>query len=169
MIELREVGPRGCGYPEPGGYYVECIGSPDGTLPMFVPLEPPAPYQFFRCVVRLDGDYVIEKGQVKTLSTVGEEARVREMVDLVARYIFGSAARVREGRCLKFHHDLFEILIENGWQPRTSPDTLAVQILQTKVMKDEALLKKLGSSVELRPHSPSSAASRPHGSGLGKK
>ena len=147
------VGPRGCGYPEPGGYYVECIGSPDGTLPMFVPLEPPAPYQFFRGVVRLDGDYVSEKGQVKTLSNAAEEARVREMVDLVARFIFGDAARVRDGQCLKFHHDLFEILVKNGWQPRTSPDALAVQILRDKVLKDEALLKQLGASVELRPNS----------------
>lgn len=150
MVEIREVGPRGCGYPEEGGYYIECIGGPDGTLPMFVPLNPPVPYQFFRGVVRLDGDYVMEKGQVKTLSTAAEEARVRGKVDLIARFVFGDAARVREGQCLKFHHDLFEILIENSWDSKTAPDTLAVQILKEKVLNDEMMLKKLGALVELR-------------------
>ncbi len=150
MIEIREVGPRGCGYPEEGGYYVESIGGPEGTLPMFVPLDPPVPYQFFRGVVRLDGDYIIEKGQIKTLSAAADEARVRKMVDQIAGFIFGDGARVREGMCLKFHHDLFEILMENGWEPTTSPDSLAVQILREKVLKDENLLGKLGASVEIR-------------------
>ncbi|MBI5033305.1 MAG: hypothetical protein HZB51_22525 [Chloroflexi bacterium] len=40
-VEVRPVMRRGCGYPKPGGVYLESMGELGGTLPIIVVIDPP--------------------------------------------------------------------------------------------------------------------------------
>jgi hypothetical protein len=40
-VETRLVTRRGCGYPKPGGVYLESQGEVGGTLPIIVVIDPP--------------------------------------------------------------------------------------------------------------------------------
>ena len=47
MAEDRLVQERGCGFPKPGGVYLESMGSAGGLLPIIVVLDPPIPVDHF--------------------------------------------------------------------------------------------------------------------------
>jgi len=46
-VQVRPVTRRGCGYPKPGGVYLESQGEVGGTLPMIVVIDPPIPHDHF--------------------------------------------------------------------------------------------------------------------------
>ncbi len=47
QVEVRQVSRRGCGYPKPGGVYLESQGEAGGTLPIIVVIEPPIEHTHF--------------------------------------------------------------------------------------------------------------------------
>ena len=65
QVEVRQVMRRGCGYPKPGGVYLESQGKAGGTLPIIVVIEPPIEHDHFhRGWVYIDLDEMLAKQQV---------------------------------------------------------------------------------------------------------
>src|SRR5512143_281938 len=120
-VEVRNVMRRGCGYPKPGGVYVECIGEPGGTLPIIVVLDPPIPYSHFhRGWVYIDLDALIESREVKYVGSSvasAEEWHLRQRYQPIAQDVFGEDARLKNGQVLKFRETAVRILADAGWQP----------------------------------------------------
>ena len=134
-VEVRPVMRRGCGYPKPGGVYVECIGEPGGTLPIIVVLNPPIPYSHFhRGWVYIDLDALIESHEVKYVGSSvasAEEWHLRQRYQPIAQDVFGEDARLKNGQVLKFRETAVWILADAGWQPGApSGSERAVQILR---------------------------------------
>ena len=46
-VATRLVSRRGCGYPKPGGVYLESQGEAGGTLPIIVVIDPPIEHTHF--------------------------------------------------------------------------------------------------------------------------
>ena len=134
-VQVRPVMRRGCGYPKPGGVYVECMGEPGGTLPIIVVLDPAIPYSHFhRGWVYIDLDALIESREVKYLGSSvasAEEWHLRQRYQPIAQDVFGEDARLKNGQVLKFREMAVRILADAGWQPGApSGSERAVQILR---------------------------------------
>ncbi len=132
-VEIRNVMRRGCGYPKPGGVYVECIGEPGGTLPIIVVLDPPIEHDHFhRGWVYIDLDAMLEEQKVKYAGTSvasAEEWHLRQKYQPIAQDVFGPDTRLKDGQVLRFRETAARLLEEAGWQPGVTI-TEAVQILQ---------------------------------------
>ncbi len=64
-VPVRPVTRRGCGYPKPGGVYLESQEEAGGTLPIIVVIDPPIPHDHFhRGWVYIDLDDMLAKRQV---------------------------------------------------------------------------------------------------------
>ena len=134
-VDVRPLMRRGCGYPKPGGVYVECMGEPGGTLPIIVVLDPPIPYSHFhRGWVYIDLDALIESREVKYVGSSvasAEEWHLRQRYQPIAQDVFGADARLKNGQVLKFRETAVRILADAGWQPGAASVTeRAVQILR---------------------------------------
>jgi hypothetical protein len=120
-IETRLVQRRGCGYPKAGGVYLESIGSPGGTLPIIVVLDPPVPHDHFhRSYVYIDLDGLLASREVKYVGSSvasAEEWHLRQKYQSIAQDVFGPEARIKEGQVLKFRDTAARILTAAGWQP----------------------------------------------------
>ncbi len=149
MAETRLLSRRGCGYPRPGGVYLESIGSAGGTLPLYVVLDPPIPHDHFhRGWVYIDLDAMLAENEVKYVGASvksAEEWRLRQKYQGVACDIFGSDARIKDGQVLKFRDATARLLHTAGWQPGGPAHTLqAVEILRDH-------LEQLALFIELKP------------------
>jgi len=126
-VTVREVGPRGCGYPVEGGCYIESIGGAGGMLPWFVPIQPPVPWHFFRGVTIVDGAYILASGHAPGTSSV-ERDRLRlgqteskdtdyerlKLMEEFAQIFFGEHAKIVKGHTEQFARELNLALDENG-------------------------------------------------------
>lgn len=121
MMEERIVQRRGCGFPQPGGVYLESIGSAGGTLPAIVALAPPIPLSHFhRGWVYIDLDEMLRKQQVSYVGTSvasAEEWHLRQKFQGIARDVFGDGVRIKSGQIIRFRDTAARILTETGWQP----------------------------------------------------
>jgi len=121
MPEDRLVQRRGCGFPIPGGVYLESIGSAGGTLPGIVVLDPPIPVDHFhRGFVMIDLDATIAAHNVQYVGASlqsAEDYKLRAGMDKIARDVFGEGVRIKQGQVTKFHDAAFHILDQAGWQP----------------------------------------------------
>ncbi len=139
-VETREVQRRGCGYPKPGGVYIECIGEPGGTLPIIVVLDPPiAQDHFHRGWVYIDLDTMLAEQKVKYAGTSlasAEEWRLRSKYQAIAQDVFGPEARLKDGQVLRFREVAARLLEAAGWRPGTSAGVeQAVSILREHVQE----------------------------------
>jgi hypothetical protein len=120
-MEERLVQERGCGYPKPGGVYLESIGNAGGTLPAIVVLVPPIPVDHFhRGWVYVDLSACIAAGNVQYVGASvqsAEDYKLRAGMDKIARDVFGNGARVKQGQVTRFHDAAFRVLESAGWQP----------------------------------------------------
>ncbi|MCL4488375.1 MAG: hypothetical protein M1570_09635 [Chloroflexi bacterium] len=132
-VEIRDVMRRGCGYPKPGGVYVECIGEPGGTLPIIVVLDPPIEHDHFhRGWVYIDLDAMLEEQKVKYVGTSlasAEEWHLRQKYQPIAQDVFGPEARLKDGQVLRFRETAARLLEEAGWQPGVTVNQ-AVEVLR---------------------------------------
>jgi hypothetical protein len=153
MAETRLLSKRGCGYPTPGGVYLESIGSPGGTLPLIVVLDPPIPHDHFhRGWVYIDLDAMLAEHQVQYVGASVQSAgewHLRQKYQGVVRDVFGPNARIKDGQVLKFRDAAARLLQATGWQPGGLAHTLqAIQIL-----RDHAT--DLAAYIELKTPKPS--------------
>lgn len=120
MAETRILFKRGCGYPKPGGVYLESIGSPGGTLPLLVVLDPPIPHDHFhRGWVYIDLDAMLAANEVKFVGASvksAEEWHLRQKYQGVARDVFGPDVRIKDGQVLKFRDAAARLLQASSWQ-----------------------------------------------------
>ncbi len=134
-VEIRNVMRRGCGYPKPGGVYVECIGEPGGTLPIIVILDPPIEHDHFhRRWVYIDVDAMLAEQKVKYAGTSvasAEEWHLRQTYEPIAQDVFGPDARLKNGQVLRFRETAARILEQASCQPEGLSDpAVAMQILR---------------------------------------
>ena len=120
-VEVRAVMRRGCGYPKPGGVYLESMGEAGGTLPIIVVIDPPVEHDHFhRSFVYIDLDEMLRKQQVSYVGTSvvsAEEWHLRQKFQGIARDVFGNSVRIKSGQIIRFRDTAARILTEAGWQP----------------------------------------------------
>jgi len=120
-VEVRAVMRRGCGYPKPGGVYLESMGEAGGTLPIIVVIDPPVEHDHFhRSFVYIDLDEMLRKQQVSYVGTSvvsAEEWHLRQKFQGIARDVFGDSVRIKSGQIIRFRDTAARILTEAGWQP----------------------------------------------------
>lgn len=120
-VQVRPVTRRGCGYPKPGGVYLESQGEVGGTLPIIVVIDPPIPHDHFhRGWVYIDLDDMLAKRQVSYVGTSvvsAEEWHLRHKYQRIARDVFGEGVRIKDGQVIRFRDTAARILVKAGWQP----------------------------------------------------
>jgi len=101
-VPVRPVTRRGCGYPKPGGVYLESQGEAGGTLPIIVVIDPPIEHDHFhRSFVYIDLDDMLAKRQVSYVGTSvvsAEEWHLRQKYQRIARDVFGDGVWIKDGR-----------------------------------------------------------------------
>ena len=149
-VEIRHVMRRGCGYPKPGGVYIECIGEPGGTLPIIVVLDPPIPHDHFhRSYIYCDLDAMLESREVKYVGSSvasAEEWHLRQKYQGIARDVFGPEARIKNGQVLKFRDTAARILTQAGWEPGGTAGMMQAQQILREHMTQLATLVDLKAS-----------------------
>ena len=120
-VEVRAVMRRGCGYPKPGGVYLESMGEAGGTLPIIVVIDPPIEHDHFhRSFVYIDLDEMLRKQQVSYVGTSvasAEECHLRKKYEGIARDVFGDGVRIKNGQIIRFRDTAARILTDLGWKP----------------------------------------------------
>jgi len=113
-VEVRAVMRRGCGYPKPGGVYLESMGEAGGTLPIIVVIDPPVEHDHFhRSYVYIDLDDMLMKRQVSYVGTSvasAEEWHLRQKYQGIARDVFGDGVRIKNGQIIRFRDTAARIL-----------------------------------------------------------
>lgn len=131
QVQVRQVMRRGCGYPKPGGVYLESQGEAGGTLPIIVVIEPPIPHDHFhRGWVYIDLDEMLAKQQVSYVGTSvasAEEWHLRQKFQGIARDVFGDGVRIKNGQIIRFRDTAARILTNSGWQPGARSVASAMQ------------------------------------------
>ncbi len=121
QVQVRSVMRRGCGYPKPGGVYLESQGEAGGTLPIIVVIDPPIEHDHFhRGWVYIDLDEMLAKQQVSYVGTSvasAEEYHLRKKYEGIARDVFGDGVRIKGGQVIRFRDTAARILMEQGWRP----------------------------------------------------
>lgn len=120
-VQVRPVMRRGCGYPKPGGVYLESQGEAGGTLPIIVVIDPPIEHDHFhRGWVYVDLDEMLAKQQVSYVGTSvasAEEYHLRKKYEGIARDVFGDGVRIKGGQVIRFRDTAARILTDAGWKP----------------------------------------------------
>ena len=120
-VQTRHVTRRGCGYPKPGGVYLESMGEAGGTLPLIVVLDPQIPHDHFhRGWVYVDLDAMLASQEIKYVGSSvasAEEWRLRQKYQPIANDVFGPEVRIKNGQVIKFRDAAARILLQAGWQP----------------------------------------------------
>jgi hypothetical protein len=146
-IQVRHVTRRGCGYPKPGGVYLESQGEAGGTLPIIVIIEPPIPHDHFhRSFVYVDLDEMLAKQQVSYVGSSvasAEEWHLRQKYQGIARDVFGDSVRIKSGQVIRFRDTAARILINAGWQP----GGLASAMQAARILREHA--EQLAALVEI--------------------
>jgi hypothetical protein len=121
QVQTRTVMRRGCGYPKPGGVYLESQGEAGGTLPIIVVLDPPIPHDHFhRGFVYCDLDAMLASQEIKYVGSSvasAEEWHLRQKYQGIAHDVFGPDVRIKNGQVIKFRDAAARILMQAGWQP----------------------------------------------------
>jgi len=120
-VQTRAVTRRGCGYPKPGGVYLESQGEVGGTLPIIIVLDPPVPHDHFhRGFVYVDLDKILASQEIKYVGSSvasAEEWHLRQKYQAIAHDVFGPDVRIKNGQVIKFRDTAARILMQSGWQP----------------------------------------------------
>ncbi len=148
MVETRLVQKRGCGYPKPGGVYLESRGKAGGTLPIIVVIEPSIPHHFHRSYVYIDLDEMLRKQQVSYVGASvasAEEWHLRQKYQSIARDVFGDSVRIKSGQVIRFRDTAARLLMEAGWQP----GGMASAMQAARILREHS--EELASLVEI-PH-----------------
>lgn len=145
-VQVRQVRRRGCGYPKPGGVYLESQGEAGGTLPIIVIIDPPIPHNHFhRGWVYIDLDAMLAKRQVSYVGTSvasAEEWHLRKKYEGIARDVFGAGVRIKPGQVMRFRDTAARILLDSGWRPGGMTSALqAAQILRAHAADLAALVE----------------------------
>jgi hypothetical protein len=123
QVQVRPVMRRGCGYPKPGGVYLESQGEAGGTLPIIVVIDPPVEHDHFhRSYVYIDLDEMLAKQQVSYVGTSvasAEEWHLRQKYQGIARDVFGDGVRIKNGQIIRFRDTAARILMDArfAWKP----------------------------------------------------
>jgi hypothetical protein len=121
QVEIRPMMRRGCGYPKPGGVYLESQGEAGGTLPIIVVIDPPIEHDHFhRGWVYIDLDEMLTQQKVSYVGTSvasAEEWHLRQKYQGIARDVFGDGVRIKSGQVIRFRDTAARILMETGWRP----------------------------------------------------
>ena len=121
QVEIRPMMRRGCGYPKPGGVYLESQGEAGGTLPIIVVIDPPIEHDHFhRGWVYIDLDEMLATQQVSYVGTSvasAEEWHLRQKYQGIARDVFGEGVRIKNGQVIRFRDVAARILTDAGWKP----------------------------------------------------
>lgn len=146
-IQTRLVTRRGCGYPKPGGVYLESQGEAGGTLPIIVVLDPPIPHSHFhRGWVYIDLDEMLKTQEVKYVGSSvasAEEWHLRQKFQGIARDVFGEGVRIKTGQVIRFRDAAARILTTAGWVP----GAMASAMLAARILREHA--EELASLVEI--------------------
>ena len=146
-VETRLVTRRGCGYPKPGGVYLESQGEAGGTLPIIIVLDPPIPHSHFhRGWVYVDLDKMLEQQQVSYVGSSvasAEEWHLRQKYQGIARDVFGAGVRIKNGQVIRFRDTAARILTSAGWVP----GAMASAMLAARILREHA--EELASLVEI--------------------
>ena len=141
-VETRHVMRRGCGYPKPGGVYIECIGEPGGALPIIVVLDPPVPHDHFhRGWVYVALDEILRSREVKYVGSSvasAEEWHLRQKYQGIAQDVFGLDARIKNGQVLKFRDTAARLLSQAGWEPGGTARLMQAQQILRQHMNELA-------------------------------
>ncbi len=135
QVELRQVMRRGCGFPKPGGVYLESQGEPGGTLPIIVVIDPPIAHDHFhRGWVYIDLEEMLATQQVSYVGSSvasAEEWHLRQKFQGIARDVFGDGVRIKNGQIIHFRDTAARILTDAGWKPAGMASAMqAVRILR---------------------------------------
>ena len=146
QVELRPVMRRGCGYPKPGGVYLESQGEAGGTLPIIVVIDPPVEHDHFhRSYVYIDLDEMLATQQVSFVGTSvasAEEWHLRQKYQGIARDVFGEGVRIKNGQVIRFRDTAARILMEAGWRPGGMASAMqAARILREHVEELASLVE----------------------------
>ena len=146
QVELRPVMRRGCGYPKPGGVYLESQGEAGGTLPIIVVIDPPVEHDHFhRSYVYIDLDEMLATQQVSFVGTSvasAEEWHLRQKYQGIARDVFGDGVRIKNGQVIRFRDTAARILMEAGWRPGGMASAMqAARILREHVEELASLVE----------------------------
>ncbi len=153
-VEIRAVMRRGCGYPKPGGVYLESIGEAGGTLPIIVMIDPPVEYDHFhRSYVYIDLDELLKKRQVSHVGASvasAEEWHLRQKFEGIARDLFGDGVRIKSGQIIRFRDTAARLLTDAGWKPGVGSPSSAAEA--TRMLREHA--SELASLVEITKGTP---------------
>ncbi|CAG0960744.1 hypothetical protein ANRL3_00861 [Anaerolineae bacterium] len=120
-VQTRAVIRRGCGYPKPGGVYLESQGEAGGTLPIIIVLDPPVAHDHFhRGFVYVDLDKILTSQEIKYVGSSvasAEEWHLRQKYQAISHDVFGPDVRIKNGQVIKFRDTAARILMQAGWQP----------------------------------------------------
>ena len=145
-VETRLVTRRGCGYPKPGGVYLESQGEAGGTLPIIIVLDPSIPHDHFhRGFVYCDLDAMLASQEVKYVgsSVASAEAwHLRQKYQGIARDVFGDGVRIKNGQIIRFRDTAARILTAAGWKPGAMASAMqAARILREHAGELAALVE----------------------------
>jgi hypothetical protein len=147
QVEVRQVMRRGCGYPKPGGVYLESQGEAGGTLPIIVVIDPPIDHDHFhRGWVYIDLDEMLAKQRVSYVGTSvasAEDWHLRQKFQGIARDVFGDGVRIKNGQIIRFRDTAARILTNSGWQLGGMASTLQA----SRILREHA--EDLASLVEI--------------------
>ncbi len=148
MAETRLLTKRGCGYPKPGGVYLESMGEVGGALPIIVVLDPPIEHDHFhRGWVYIDLDAMLASGQVKYVGSSvasAEDWHLRQKYQAIAHDVFGPESKIKEGQVIKFRDTAARILAQAGWKP----GGMASAMQAARILRERA--EELAELVEIR-------------------
>jgi len=147
QVEVRPVMRRGCGYPKPGGVYLESQGEAGGTLPIIVVIDPPVEHDHFhRSYVYIDLDEMLATQQVSYVGSSvasAEEWHLRQKYQGIARDVFGEGVRIKNGQVIRFRDTAARILTTAGWVP----GAMASAMQAARILREHA--EELASLVEV--------------------
>ena len=149
QIIERQVGPRGCGYPVEGGFYVEALGAVGGMLPRFVAIDPALPWHFSRGITIVDGDFIIEQGQVKTESDAAFNWERRQALTPLVTLLFGEHAQIADDHLEQFHRELIVALDEQGFAQDDDGGADAFQYAIERIRQSEKSMRRLAPHVQV--------------------
>ncbi len=159
-VEVRQVTRRGCGYPKPGGVYLESQGEVGGTLPIIVVIDPPIEHSHFhRGWVYVSLDDMLKKQQVSYVGTSvasAEEWHLRKKYEGIARDVFGNGVGIKSGQVIRFRDSAARILMEQGW----IPGGVASAMQAARILREHA--EELASLVEISKKTSDSVGSMKH-------
>ena len=151
QVEVRPVLRRGCGYPKPGGVYLESQGEVGGTLPIIVVIDPPIEHSHFhRNWTYVDLDEMLRKQQVSYVGTSvasAEEWHLRQKFQGIARDVFGEGIRIKNGQIIRFRDTAARILMDAGWRPGGAASAMQAP----RILREHA--EELASLVEVKTSS----------------